>query len=62
MKGFLAGATVALSIARQINNVILSESRFGAEVRKKVIKHIDYEVLIMMRNEIEQELSRRLRS
>lgn len=62
MKGFLAGATVALSIARQINNVVLSESKFGAEVRKKVMRHIDFEVLVLMRKEIEEELGRRLRT
>lgn len=62
MKGFLAGATVALSIARQINNVVLSESKFGAEVRKKVMRHIDFEVLVLMRKEIEEELGRRLRA
>lgn len=61
MKGFMAGATVAFTIAKQINNFVLSDSRFGGEVRKSVMKHLSDEVLMLIRREIETELTRRLR-
>jgi hypothetical protein len=61
VKGFLAGATLALSIAKQINHYVLSDTRLGSDVRKNVMKHLSYDVLVLIRKEIETELTRRLR-
>jgi len=62
MKKYMAGAAVALSFVRTINHLVLSESAVGREIRKNVIRRLDYEVLVAIRKEIEQELTRRLRS
>ena len=62
MRKYMAGAAIALSAVRTINSLVLSDTKLGAEVRKNVMERLSYDVLILIRKEIEKELTRRLRT
>lgn len=59
MKSFTAGLTAAWLAIRTVNQLVLSDTQFGREVRKKVIGKMDHDRLLRLEREVTLEIAKR---